>query len=277
MTVSNVQESVNSQINGISGRVEEILKSQNNLTAEYGTEVSATNLEKNQIRFSVYAVPKTYVEGMEVKFSADNHTGGINIAPGEEGFKQKFSATLATDLTDSITISATFIYPDGTHEIQVLDTYEGLYSKSLPWVDITMDHLMSDALAEPGLFTIPAPNKSPVEYVMLHRERAERQEIISDIRVGLFLNQELLSWAESCEMPDHFRGFDEYDCYAVPNMEVRLTPGDMLCWVAVITDIYGREVICPGIPARLNEDGLSFTWVDGYILSATSNEGWNYR
>ena len=29
--------------------------------------------------------------GMEVKFSADNHTGGINNAPGEEGFQQKFT------------------------------------------------------------------------------------------------------------------------------------------------------------------------------------------
>ena len=131
MTVSNVQDSVNSQINGISNRVEEILKSQNNLTAEYNTEISGADLT-NQIRFSVYAVPKTYVAGMEVKFSVDNHTGGINKSSGEEGMNHKFTATLATDLTDNITLSATFIYPDGTHETQVLDTYEHLYSNSMP-------------------------------------------------------------------------------------------------------------------------------------------------
>lgn len=111
MTVSQVQDTVNSQVTSISDRVEEILKAQNALTAEYGTEISGADLAKNQIRFSVYAVPKTYVEGMEVKFSVDNHTGGINKASGEESLNHKFTATLATDLTDNITLSATSFTP----------------------------------------------------------------------------------------------------------------------------------------------------------------------
>lgn len=82
MTVSQVQDSVNSQMNGISTRVEEILKSQNAMTAEYGTEISSADLAKNQIRFSAYAVPKTYVDGMEVKFSVDNHTGVLTACRG---------------------------------------------------------------------------------------------------------------------------------------------------------------------------------------------------
>jgi len=276
MTVSHVQDSVNNQINGISSRVEEILKSQNNLTAEYDTEVSATVLEKNQIRFSVYAIPKTYIEGMEVKFSADNHTGGINKSTGEEGMNHKFTATLASDLTDKITLSVTFIYPDGTHETQILDTYEGLYSKSLPWVDVVMDHLSGDALTEPGLFTIPAPNKTPVEYVMLRRDGAENADLIDHFRIGLFHNQNLVAWAEQCDMPEHFHGFDEYDCYVVPDMTLRMAPGDTLCWAAVVTDIYGREVICSGVPVMLSEDGLSLEWTQGHVLTAISNNGWTY-
>lgn len=276
MTVSQVQDTVNSQVTSISSRVEEILKSQNNLTAEYGTEIKHTDLAENQIHFSVHAVPKTYVDGMAVQFSADNGMESV-VFPAHTEDHRKFSAVVSCQLTDNITLSVTFSYPDGTHETQVLDTYEGLYSKSLPWVDITMDHLMSDALAEPGLFTIPARNKTPVEYVMLHRDSAEQSDLIAELRIGLFLNRELLSWAEGCEMPDHFRGFNEYDCYVVPNMEVRLTPGDTLCWAAVITDLYGREVICPGMPAVLNEDGLSFTWQDGFILSTISNEDWTYQ
>ena len=261
-SVNNVTYSVNNQIGGISSRVEEILKAQNNLTAEYGAEIVHTNLQKNQVVFNVYAVPKTYVEGMTVKFSADSGTGGIQSSLGEEGFNQRFSTTLACELTDSIALSVSFLYPDGTLQTQLLDTYEQLYTDSLPRVDISMDNLMHSKLAGPGLFTIPAPNDSSVRYALIAPDQEGDAPAISTMRVGLFKNQSLVSWAEPCDQPDSFHGFDRYDFYALPDLQLPLANGDVLCFAAILTDQYGRTIICPGMSYILDETGEELTWPD---------------
>jgi len=250
MTVSGVQDSVDRQIDGLTDRVEEILKSQNNLTAEYGTEISGANLGKNQIRFSVYAVPKTYVDGMEVKFSADNHTGGINNALGEEGFKHEFSATLATDLTDSITLSVTFMYPDGTHQTQVLDTYEGLFSASLPELDIqsSLPFMMTEV--PEGTLTLGHD-----AYVTTTERPAKNFQDcpaaeITDVRLGVFRNRNLLGWAEACDQPSHYHGdFSGQQFYRLPNLTIEnLTAEDKLYVAALVTDNYGRQYMQSDIP-----------------------------
>ena len=276
-SVHNVQSSVNSQINGISSRVEEILKAQNNLTAEYGTEIVHTNLEKNQVVFNIYAVPKTYVEGMTVKFSADDGTGGIQNSRGEEGFNQRFSATLACQLTGSITLSVVFISPDGSRQTQLLDTYEGLYSKTLPYAYIDIcDNLSCSALTEPFLYTIPAPDKTPLEYVMLDSEQ-QGTTAVKELRVGFFRNKELVAWAEPCETPDHFLGFDQYDlCCVLPDLQIRLTAGDELCFAAIVTDEYGRESIYTGLPCVLSESGTELTWQDGCSSYIDTPVNWTY-
>ena len=261
-SVNNVTHSVNSQIGSISNRVEEILKSQNNLTAEYGTELSHTNLRENRAVFSVYAVPKTYVEGMTVKFSVDNGTGGIQNSLGEEGLNQRFSTTLACQLTDSIALSVSFLYPDGTLQTQLLDTYEHLYTDSLPYVDISIDNLMHSKLAEPGLFIIPAPEDSSVRYVLIDPEQKGDTPALSKIRVGLFKNQALVSWAEPCAQPDSFQGFDRYDFYALPDLRLPLAKEDVLCFAAILTDQYGRTTVCPGMSYILDETGEELTWPD---------------
>ena len=58
--VSNVTYSVNSQISGISNRVEELLKAQNELTADYSTQVVSTDCAENLVTFSFRAIPKTF-------------------------------------------------------------------------------------------------------------------------------------------------------------------------------------------------------------------------
>ena len=256
MTVSSVEESVDRQIDGITDRVEEILKSQNDLTAEYGTEISAANLGKNQIRFSVYAVPKTYVEGMEVKFSADNHTGAIQNASGEEGFKQKFSATLATDLTDSITLSVMFLYPDGTQKNQVLDTYEGLLSASYPLLDIQshMPFIMTEV--PDGTLTLKEA------YVTTRDEGAKSFEgcpaaEIAEVQLGVFRNRKLLGWATPCEQPSNYHGDygSETQFYLLPNLTIEnLTEEDKLYVAALVADSYGRQFMASDTPYVVRTD-----------------------
>lgn len=60
--ISNVSYNVDSQIGSITSRVEEILKSQNQLTASYNAEYLSSNLEEGTASFALEAVPKTYVE-----------------------------------------------------------------------------------------------------------------------------------------------------------------------------------------------------------------------
>ena len=57
-SVNNIQYNVSSQIGGISNRVEEILKSQNNLTASYDTSLLRVDPKANTATFSLRTVPK---------------------------------------------------------------------------------------------------------------------------------------------------------------------------------------------------------------------------
>lgn len=269
-----VENSVAHQINGISGRVEEILKSQNNLTAEYDTEIAHTAYDRNLVVFDAYAIPKTYVTGMQAKFSADDGSGGIQFVEGELGSKEKFTGTLACQLTDNITLSVSFIYPDGRQETQVLDTYDGLYSQSLPFVEF-LENLVSTPLPKPGHFTIPAPDNSPVGYIAIKPTPNQKTPAIESIQAGLFKNQKLVSWAKPCEKPESFDGFDDYDFYILPNLELQLKPGDTICYAAVITDEYGRKSICSSIPCILDQSGAYLTWADNSTLD-TDLSHWTF-
>ena len=258
MTVSQVQDSVNFQMNSISTRVEEILKSQNALTAEYGTEISGADLAKNQIRFSVYAVPKTYVDGMEVKFSVDNHTGGINKATGEEGLNHKFTATLATDLTDNMTLSATFIYPDGTHETQLLDTYEHLYSNSMPYANVRSNGLMF-ADAPEGHLVLPALSATVLVEPGL-KELDGEPVTVTDVQVGLFVNKKLLMWAEPTVDTSPDRVVLEGSLlFKFPELDLQMDADTELYVAAVLTDQFGRKAIGHDVVYILDSDGSSLT------------------
>ena len=258
MTVSQVQDSVNFQMNSISTRVEEILKSQNALTAEYGTEISSADLAKNQIRFSVYAVPKTYVDGMEVKFSVDNHTGGINKATGEEGLNHKFTATLATDLTDNMTLSATFIYPDGTHETQLLDSYEHLYSNSMPYANVRSNGLMF-ADAPEGHLVLPALSATVLVEPGL-KELDGEPVTVTDVQVGLFVNKKLLMWAEPTVDTSPDRVVLEGSLlFKFPELDLQMDADTELYVAAVLTDQFGRKAIGHDVVYILDSDGSSLT------------------
>lgn len=264
-SVHNVQSSVNSQINGISSRVEEILKAQNNLTAEYGTEIVHTT-RTNTILFSVYAVPKTYVDGMSVEFSVENGTGGSSVVQGMPGFNQKYSGELSCQLTDSIDLSVVFIYPDGTRQTQLLEHYDSLYSESLPGVDLETHHLMymeapdgSAVLKDIYFSTRTTSGKYPGNY----GDSITPPEV-KDIRVGLFKNKRLLSWAEPCEKPDSFHGFEDRAFYRLLDMTVTLTASDQLEVAALVTDTYGRQFVVQDIPYVLDEDAQNLTWPDNF-------------
>ena len=258
-----VESSVYGQIGSLSNRVEEILKAQNSLVADCGVELEAVDLAANTVTFSAYAVPKTYVEGMAVEFLAENgETASDRLGSvGEEGPNQRFSATLSIPLTDHITLSALLVPPDGTRQTQLLDQFEGLYSDSLPQVEVNSDLMWMDL--EDSTLVLNASSHERYVYIReVTPADASLTAAVANIRVGLFKNQKLAAWAGPCEKPDSFHGFEEFDFYQLPELRLSLTPADTVQVAAVVTDIYGRVTVSQDVPYILDESGDALTWPD---------------
>lgn len=292
--IGQMDSSMSNQVYSISGQVEEILKQQNALTADYGTELVSADLPKNSVTFSIYAVPKTYVEGMRVEFSVDNgrnaNSKTVLSEPDQNGqpVSEKFSAELTCELTDDIAITAVFVMPDGTRQTQPLQTYSGLYSGSLPDVASLWDSdLQGRAQIENGKLTLP----DAMEYALTLSTQLDnilipRTKAVS-IRVGLFKNQRLVAWARpiSADEQTSYRGFDNATFYRLEPLSFPFAAGDILESAAVLTDEYGREVIRPGdFPLTLDSDGQSLVFpgstgsdtVDAYSID-TDISHWTFQ
>ena len=270
-----VESSVDGQIGSLSNRVEEILKAQNSLVADCDVELEAVDLAANTATFSVYAVPKTYVAGMTVEFLAENgETASDRLGKaGEEGSNQRFSATLSVPLTDQITLSALLVLPDGTRQTQLLDQFEGLYSDSLPQVDVHSELVWMEL--EDGDLMLEKDDHERYVYIREIEPDAEQPAAAAaNIQVGLFKNQKLVAWAEPCETPDSFHGFEEYDFYRLPELQLPVSPQDTLQMAAVVTDVYGRQGVYSDIPCVL-EDG-ELTWPATPDLSGHDPAHWQY-
>ena len=274
MTVSNVQDSVNSQIGGISSRVEEILKSQNNLTAEYGTEIKSADLKANTITFSVYATPKTYVEGMSAQFSADSgHEPSLLIA--ETAANQKFSAEITCALTNDIVLSVAFSYPDGTRQTQVLDTYDYLYSGSMPSANVLAHDLMF-ADAPGGHLKLPA-HYATVALDSVYKELSDEPVTITDVQAGLFVNKKLLVWGEPAvdTSPDRVVLEDSL-LFKFPELDLQLDADTELYVAAIITDQFGRKTIGHDVVYILDSDGSGLTH-PSYSEMDSTLDNWTFE
>ena len=291
--IGQMDSSMSNQVYSISGQVEEILKQQNSLTVDYEIKLVSADLVKNAVTFSVYAVPKTYVEGMRVEFSVDNgHNSNSKTVLSEpdqnrQPVSEKFSAELTCELTDDIAITAVFVMPDGTRQTQPLQTYSGLYSGSLPDVASLVDaDLQGRAQIENGKLTLP----DAMEYALTLNTKLDnilipRAEAVS-IRVGLFKNQRLIAWARpiSADEQTRYRGFDNATFYRLEPLSFPFAAGDILESAAVLTDEYGREVICPDyFPLTLDSDGQTLIFpgstgsdtVDAYSID-TDISHWTF-
>ena len=243
-SIGNISSNVNNQINGIANRVEEVLKAQNHLTADYDTKYTTADLATNTITFELYAVPKTYIPGMKVLFLADHGGEPVEVVATEDA-NQKFSAQLTCPLTDSITLSAVFITGE-TRQTQLLDNYSWLYSTSLP--DLDLHGLDSEYLhvnkGKDGQFQLPAASG----WLRDGMEETEFGTVeITSYQVGLFHNWQLVRWLEASPTPQNWEiGTDTI--YQIPALDIALEKGDILHFAAIYTDEYGRQGVAPAIP-----------------------------
>ena len=256
-SVGNITYSVNSQIGSITDRVEEVLKAQNDLTADYGTQLVSADLASNTGTFSLRAVPKTYTPGMSVIFLADNGEETLEFPAQEES--GAFTGEATCPLTDVIALSAVFIAGD-TRQTQLLDQYEGLYQNSFPSVGIRY--------LEFALMTLPQSLEGTVEIpesfgLVVEENSLETSEVnntvgrswVKTVRMGLFQNQKLVAWMERCEKPESWDAEEGGRCFRLDPQEVELEEGDTLCFAAQVTDQYGRSFMVVSYPDLHVVDG----------------------
>lgn len=259
-SVSNISYSVNSQVNGIASRVEEILKAQNQLTAEYHSQIVSTDYRNNTVTIAMSAVPKTYAQGMDAVFVIDCGNGPREF---ESTFTNNttFTCEAEVELTDSISVYVVFISFDGTRQTQVLDTYTQLLGDSYATLRIDDNVLMwkkfTDGKLDLQNMYVEVWGSSP----------GKGGAKITEYRLGIFRNQKLLGWAEACDKPAGYIGdYSNAQFFRLPQLTVTdVNAGDIISVAALATDSFGRQYMICDIPYEVEIDAESgnyeLTWV----------------
>lgn len=267
-SVDNVSDNVNRQIGSITNRVEDILKSQNALTAEWSAELASTDLSANTATFDVRVVPKTYVEGMTAVFQARSGEDTVDL-PVEPGADHAFAGQVACPLTDDISLTVVFVTGD-KRETQWLEDFCDLYSDSFPDLRID-DPLWFDE--KDGML----PNQISTENYRKAGTRVQNYtgdhipgwhpDPPAQLRVGLFRDRKLLLWYEGGMETENWNGTPtEIYIWRRPQ-DVTLEPGHEYCEGIVYTDEYGRQRI-------YTNTGLAYDEADGHwVPSAPYRDG----
>ena len=249
-SVDNVSNNVNSQINSITSRVEDILKSQNNLTAEWSTELISTDPETGFATFGLRAVPKTYVDGMTAIFQARSGETTVEL-PVEPGEDHAFSGQITCPITDKIDLSVIFLTGD-KRETQWLEDYYGLYYDSFP--DLTMRSRLWYDFREIKDGVLPLSDRfEPAQIWNYNLDNRDDRFLgwnpdpPAKLQVGLFRDRKLVVWYEGRTETINVDGVPTEAYHWYRPGEILLEPGEY-CEAAVYTDEYGRQMIYPGDP-----------------------------
>ncbi|MDD6160773.1 MAG: helix-turn-helix domain-containing protein [Oscillospiraceae bacterium] len=237
-SISNIQHNVNTSIGSITSRVEEILKSQNNLTADYSTEVESVDPGENRVTFSFRAVPKTFEEGMVAWIDAVNDGEHAAFGPYQPD-RETFSGRFTLPLTDSTVLYIVFEH-DGVRQTQLLDTYTGLYSESLPqlWLDCW-----------PLFFAIDDKTNTLTEDLYAKADLTDNEVGISSLRIGLFADRKPVAWFTPTTrtiMNNHEEVTEQTNVLYKDG--IVLDREKAYCIAAVVVDVYGREFMVTDVP-----------------------------
>lgn len=260
-TMNSVVSSVDSQIGSITSRVESILKSQNDLTADWSTQLVSTDLRTNTATFDVRVVPRTYVEGMTALFLARSMENAVEV-PVEVGTDGAFAGQVTCPLTDDISLTVVFLTGD-KRETQWLEDYSRLYSKTFPQLDLLNwfegpdeNGVLTASTEDYGMVTVR--NYEVGDSFML----GYRPEPPATLRVGLFRDRKLLFWYEEREKDIYIINATYHNERVkqvgwVRTREVTLEPGHTYVEAAVYTDALGRQRVysSPGMVAQIDVYG----------------------
>lgn len=266
-SIQMIENSMANQISSITGRVEEILKSQNDLTSDYSTKFVGVTENGTMGTFTWRARPKTYQPGMTAWVDIENgDSARITYGPYYPT-QEVFSGEFTIALTDSTAIYIVFEY-GGIRQSQLLDTYENLYTNSYPscWLD-----------AWPLFFDVDDDTNTLTEDLYADLTQYREDGLITQVssyRVGLFADQTLVAWfapSTRTVIVDNVQTQEEI--YSLSQDGLVFDRSKEYCIAAVVVDEYGREFIVSDIPIRWSNSG----W--GHSTSYSSGpffEGWTY-
>ena len=238
-SLDSVSGTVGGQMDAVTDRVEELLKEQNSLTSDYMAQVVETNAAENTVTFSFRATPKTFTAGTVAYIEAESGGESQTFGPFPPIHDQTFIGEVTVNLTDDIRLSVIF-ETNGVRFTQLLGEFSALWSESRPI--IRAEYLGGIGISRHNL---PASHTYLSHaYVYLTEPLPET---VAECRFGVFLNRELLGWAEDtpCGPPEDYTGsgmeFTNYTFYAIPDLTIPFDWGDELAVAALITDHHGRE------------------------------------
>lgn len=273
-TMQMLENSMANQIGSITGRVEDILKSQNDLTADYSTEVVSIDPATDMATFSWRVVPKTYQPGMQAWIDIENGPGARITYGPYDPVREVFSGEFTVGLTDSTAIYIVFEY-GGVRQTQLLDTYEKLYRYSFPRLNFH---------CQPLSFCIDESTGTLTEDLTIHMINEyyynDTNSKIADYRFGLFADQKLVAWFTPDTHTVNYINDDksvtkvQEQYFRLPPDGITLDQNRVYCVAAVVTDEYGREFIMQECPTRY-EAGSGWT-SGGSYESGPFFEGWTY-
>lgn len=130
--LAGVGGSVSSEMSGFAQEVQDMLKAQDSLLADYSVKEISRDLKAGTVQYKISATPKTYQQGMNVSFAVSDGHDTIEVQ-GKE-VKHVFTAIASCAFTDNISISA-FLNQGKETQIQVLEKFEGMLSETFLWAD----------------------------------------------------------------------------------------------------------------------------------------------
>ena len=273
-SLSTIEASVANQISSITNKVEEALKSQNDLTSDYSTEFVSIDETGTMATFTWQARPKTYQPGMVVWVDILNENGRLTYGPYDP-VQGVFSGEFTVALTDSTEIYIVFEY-GGIRQTQLLDTYENLYTNSFSGIFVTSVPLLIALDSETDTFDMELTAHlygHPADF-----SGAPSQ--VSEYRIGLFADQQLVSWFTSGTRIVNRINDDETSTQVAEEWSILSPEGIILdrskeyCVAAVVIDQYGREFVIRDTPIRYL-DRSGWTSIDSGS-SGPFFEGWTY-
>lgn len=266
-SIASVSSNVNNQISSITSRVEQILHSQNALTAEWTTDILNTDLAANTVTFSARAVPKTYREGMTAHLVARSGDE-VTQAPAQIGPGNTFEGEIICPLTDRIELSIIFV-SEGQEQTQLLNEWHYLYSSSFPYVFFLGGPLWFDHNEKRPDILSPGDVQLEIETQVKGGHAP-----VTDIKVGLFRDKELLFWYEEEWKNVFVNGTPTQQLHYVRSKEVTLEQDRTYTQAAVVTDEYGRTKIYPGDSLVYEHGQWSHSGVT--ISQSADTSGWTF-
>ena len=230
-SIANITWDVNRQIGTITSRVEEVLQSQNALTAEQSAQITDIDYRANTLTVEARAVPRTYVEDMTADFLLVSNGETVTV-PGTLGENHAFTARLTGPLTDEITVSVAFLTGE-QRQTQVLEQFINLYSNSFPSVSIHGEVSRASKTEGDTGWTVSFHSVD-----VYSSDQWGNPSKLTSLRIGLFQDQRLMQWFTEEERD----GYDGYwRTFRSEQETFLLETGHDYCIAAVIEDEIGRE------------------------------------